>query len=49
MIKFIIPRKYRKLKPGNYEATIDKVIFHHDGTLSIRLDNVKIKKEETPK
>lgn len=41
LLKFKIPRKYGRLKLGSYSATIDKVTFHRDGRITIRLDNVE--------
>lgn len=43
-MKFKIPRKYGKLKPGSYTAVIDSVTLHRNGNVTVRLDNV----EEVP-
>lgn len=38
--RLIIPRRYKKLPPGSYEATIDK-IGYQDGIMSLRLNDIK--------
>lgn len=40
-IKYLIPRRYKALKPGLYTASIEEVIVHRNGNVSITLKEIK--------